>query len=80
MWERISKSRGKAVSELSNAPKLPAECNYIWQIYGKITHGLDKISYTDIDAYNNVSQTQLNSWEVLNLLAIDKIRIKNNHG
>ena len=71
-WEQVYKSNGKKPEALQNKPKLKEELLYIWGIFIDLRSGIEKISYSDIESYNNVTGSDLSSFEVTLILSIDR--------
>lgn len=69
---RDDKRKAQLEAELS-CPPLPSCISYLWSIFARLrrtSSGL--ISYLEIDAFQRVTGTRLNGWEVEMIEALDR--------
>lgn len=76
MWEEISRRSGKEHPKLSERPELPITVTALWNHYIEISHGLEKITYSDIHAYEHVNSIKFMPVEARAIIRIDKERQK----
>ena len=80
IWERIHERSGRQVQELVDRPVLRDELVYLWQLYNDLARGCERLTYQDIDAYQCVTGTVLDQFEVSVMFDIDLMRIKASAG
>lgn len=68
---RAEEASGKTPQMLLDAPACPAGCDELWTIFnelhscrGSSGFGPQRITYTDLDAFQRVSGTKLQPWEI----------------
>ena len=75
-WEEISKRRGKPVSALVDKPELPEIGQELWNHYVELSAGLDRVTYSDIFAYEQVIGIKFMPVEARTIISIDRERQK----
>jgi len=71
-WKRIGDRRGKLVTELENAPRLTEENAWLWELYIDAASGVERLTYADLHAYQQITGVELTPMEARLLLTIDK--------
>jgi len=77
-WQQVFKSTGLKPEKLENAPELPENLHYMWDLFFELCNGCEKIGYPEIDAYQRVTGLILTNWEITVLIKMDGQRQKNN--
>ncbi len=73
MLEHIRDKTGKVPHELANEEPLPTEAGYLLQWYYQIAPS-EALSYIEIKAWSELTQTEIEPFEVESLMEIDRQR------
>lgn len=73
MFEQWSKTTGRSHPKLKNLIKLPADLIYLWRFFCELS-GVELITFSEIRAYCETTNTILQPWEVKALKLLDNLR------